>query len=101
LPTVEDEGANKLSQRRTPWSLIALGVITGVGFNWAWIFLALSQRYAFFSFEVVGATVFIIAFYAAVAFLVARLAGRNWRMALLVFAVASCGLGAIVLRLIT
>jgi|SRR5579864_379162 len=97
---IGEGGANKSSQRRTPWSLIALGVITGVGFNWTWIFLAFSRRYAFFSPQVVGATGFIMAFYAVVAFLVGRITGRNWRMALLVFAIASSGLGAIVLRLI-
>ena len=101
LATIEDEGANKLRQRRMPWFLIALCVITGVGFNWVWIFLAFSRRYAFFSPQMVGATGLIMAPYAVVAFLVGRLNGGNWRMALLVFAVASCGLGAIVLRLIT
>src|SRR5712671_4045916 len=31
LPAIEDKGAEKLRWRRIPWSLIAYGVITGVG----------------------------------------------------------------------
>jgi hypothetical protein len=100
LPAIGEEGANKSSQRRTPWSLVTLCVIIGAGYNWTWIFFAFEQRYAFFSAPVVGAMGVIMAFYALVAFLVGRLTGGNWRMVLMVFAAASCCLGAIVLRLI-
>lgn len=99
LPTIEDEGTEKLRQRRVPWSLIAYGVINGVGFTWACVFLAFSRRYAFFSAPVVGATSFIMALYAVIGLLAAFLTGGNWRIVLLVFSVAPGILGAIILRL--
>ncbi|MGZ7076007.1 MAG: hypothetical protein ACXVJL_08405 [Candidatus Angelobacter sp.] len=99
LPALEGERTGKLAQRRMPWSLIAHCVITGIGFNWMCVFLAFSRQYAFFSPPVVGATACIMALYATSGLLVARLTGKNWRIGLVVFALASCALGAIVLRL--
>jgi hypothetical protein len=100
LPAIEAEGTEKAKQHRLPdWSLLAYGVIFGVGCNWTCAFLWFSRRYAFFSGPVVGATILIMALYAAIALLVARLTGRNWQIALLVFALAPGALGSIVLRL--
>jgi hypothetical protein len=96
---IEDEGTEKFAQRRVPWSLIAYGIITGVGFNWVCVFRAFSRQYAFFSVPVVGATGLIMVVYAAIGLLVVRLAGGNWRTALVVFAVAPGVLGGFVLRL--
>jgi hypothetical protein len=81
------------------WSLVSYCVIIGLGFNWAGAFLWFSRRYAFFSAPVIGATGLIMAFCAAIAFVIARLTGGNWLTALLVFVSASVFPAAIVLRL--
>jgi hypothetical protein len=81
------------------WSLVSYCVIIGLGFNWACVFLWFSRQYAFFSAPVIGATGLIMAFCAAIAFLIARLTGGNWRTSLLVFVCASVFPAAIVLRL--
>jgi hypothetical protein len=81
------------------WTLVSYCVIIGLGFNWACVFLWFSRRYAFFSAPVIGPTALIMAFCAAIAFLVARLTGGNWLTALLVFVSASVFPAAIVLRL--
>jgi drug/metabolite transporter (DMT)-like permease len=81
------------------WSLVSYCVIIGLGFNWACVFLWFSRQYAFFSAPVIGATGLIMAFCAAIAFLVARLTRGNWLTALLVFVSASVFPAAIVLRL--
>ena len=99
LTVPESEGSAKLTQRRIPWSLIAHCLITGIGFNWACVFLGFSRRYAFFSPPVVGATACIMVLYATIGLLVACLTGKNWRVGLIVFALAPCVLGAIILRL--
>jgi hypothetical protein len=98
LRAIEGAATEKARQHRLPWSLFAYCVITGLGFNWACVFLWFSRRYAFFSAPVVGMTGLILAFYAAIALLVARLTGGNWRKALLVSAVAQGVLAMIVLR---
>jgi len=99
LPAPDGEVSEKSTKRRMPWLLIAHCVITGIGFNWACVFLAFSRRYAFFSPPVVGATACIMALYATVGLLVARLTGKNWRIALVVFAIAPTVLGGTLLRL--
>ena len=96
-------------QYRWPdWSLFTYFFINGLGLNWACAFLLFSRRYAFFSTPVIGATGLIIAFYAAIALLVAWFealsnnvdsTGMNWRAALLVFAFVPNVLPLIVLRL--
>jgi hypothetical protein len=99
LPAIEGEGTEQARQHRLPdWSLSAYGVIIGLGCNWACAFLWFSRRYAFFSGPVVGATGLIMALYAAIALLVARLTGGNWRTALLVFALAPVNLAGLILR---
>jgi hypothetical protein len=70
-----------------------------LGFNWDCAFLWFSRRYALFSAPVIGATVLVMAFYAAVAFLIGWFAGRNWRASVLVFGCAPVMLAAVVLRL--
>ena len=63
-------------------------------------FLWFYRRYALFSGPVVGTTVLIVALYATIGFLIARLIGGTWRTALLVFALASWILsGDVALRL--
>ena len=100
LTVVEGEGPEKARQHRLPdWSLLAYCFITGLGCNWACVFLWFSRRYVLFSGPVVGATSLIMALYAAIALLVARLTGGNWRTALLVFAFAPLSLAGLVLRL--
>jgi len=99
LPESEGAGPEMVRQHRLPWPLLIYCVTTGVGYNWVCAFLWFSRRYAVFSKPVVGAMGLILAFYAAVGVVTAWLTGGNWRTALLVFAVASCALGAIVLRL--
>jgi hypothetical protein len=81
------------------WSLVSYCVIIGLGFNWACVFLWFSRRYSFFSAPVIAGTGLIMAFCAAIAFLVARLTRGNWLTALLVFVCASVVPAAIVLRL--
>lgn len=97
-PAVEGEG--KAGQLRLPdWSLVSYCVIIGVGCSWACAFLWFSRRYAFFSAPVISATGLIMASYAAIALLLARLTGGNWRAGLLFFAFVPAALGGIVLRL--
>lgn len=81
------------------WSLVSYFFIIGLGFNWACAFLWFSRRYAFFSTPVIAVTGLTMAFYAAIALLVARFTGGNWRTALLVFVSAPVVLAGIVLRL--
>lgn len=96
----EREADERVTQRGFPdWSLISYCLITGLGFNWVCAFLWFSRRYGFFAAPVIGVTGLIFALYASIGLLVAHLTARNWRIALLVFAVAPCALGAIVLRL--
>src|SRR6267154_6690673 len=82
--------------RPPDWSLVSYLVIVGMGFNWVCVFLWFSRRYGFFSAPVVGVTGLILVLYAAIALLLARLS--NWRIAL-IFAIAACAMGGIVLRL--
>jgi hypothetical protein len=98
-PAIEDERKMKAKHRLPEWSLLAYFVIFGLGCNWECVFLWFSRRYDLFSAPVVGATVLIMALYAAVAILVACLTTKNWRTALVVFAFAPGVLAAIVLRL--
>lgn len=99
LPTMKGEATEKARQHRLPdWSLVAYCVITGLGFNWCCVFLWFSRKYAFFSVPIVSVTGLILALYATIGLLVARLTGYNWRSALLVFAVAPGVLASIVLR---
>jgi hypothetical protein len=67
--------------------------------NWQQEVLWFSRRYAFFSAPVVGATALVLSLYAVLGLLIARLTEGNWRTALLFFALAPCGVAAIVLRL--
>lgn len=85
--------------RLPDWSLVSYCIIIGLGFNWACAFLWFSRRYAFLSAPVVGATGLIEALYAAIGLVVARLTGRNWRTALLVFTLVPGSIAGIVLRL--
>jgi hypothetical protein len=80
------------------WSLVSCCVIIGLGFNWACAFLWFSRRYAFFSIPVIAVAGLIMAFCAAIALLVARLTGGNWRRALAVFVFAEVVPAAVVLR---
>lgn len=98
LPPVEREGAAK-HRRLPPWSLTIYLATMGVELNWTCAFFWFSRRYAFFSIPVISATVLIIASYAAVALLVARLTGGNWRIALATFGLALIVPAVIVLRL--
>lgn len=97
IPMSDERTARK---RGLPdWSLIGYGVITGLGWNWACAFLWFSRRYSFFSFPVISAVGLIMAFYAVIALIVARSTGGNWRIALLVFAIAPVVVGGTVFRL--
>lgn len=99
-PAIDGEATEKPRHLQLPdWSLISYFVLVGLGYNWACVFLWFSRRYAFFSAPVVGVTGLILAFYAAIGLLIARLTGGNWRTALLVFALAPGALATIVLRL--
>jgi hypothetical protein len=96
-PAIEDGATEKVRQLRLPdWSLLAYCFIIGLGFDWVCVFLWFSRRYAFFSAPVVGVTGLILALYVAIGLLLSRL--TNWRIAL-IFAIATCALGAIVFRL--
>ena len=79
-PAIEGEANKQLRQRQLPWSLIAYIFTTGLGYNWVCVFLCFSRRYAFFSAPVIGVTGLILALYAAIALLLARL--TNLRIAL-------------------
>jgi hypothetical protein len=96
----ERKGDWRARQYRWPeWSLMSYFFLVGLGFNWACVVLWFSRRYPFFSTPVIAVTGLIMAFYAAIGLLVARLTGGNWRTALLIFAFAPGVLAAIVLRL--
>ena len=98
LPAIEAKGTAR--QLWLPdWSLVSYFFIMGLGFNWACAFLWFSRRYAFFSTPVIAVTGLIMVFCAAIALLIARLTGGNWRTALLVFVFAPGVLAATVLRL--
>jgi hypothetical protein len=98
LPAIKGDGTEKAKLYRLPdWSLLAYWFTTGLGCNWACAFLWFSRRYALFSGPVVGATGFIMLFYAAIALLVARLTGGNWRTALLLFVAVPVSLAGLVL----
>jgi len=90
------------------WSLLSYFFLVGLGLNWGCVVLGFSRKYAFFSIPVIAATGLIMAFYAAIAFLVswfessfnsADSTGVNWRTALLFFVFAPVILASIVLRL--
>ena len=97
LQPVEGEGTAR-QRRLPPWSLVIYLAILGLELNWACVFFWFSRRYAFFSVPVVGVTGLIIAFYAAIALLVARLTGGNRRIALATFGFALVVPAVIVLR---
>ena len=100
LPAIEGERTTTERQHQLPdWSLLSYCFITGLGYTWVCSFLWFSRRYAFFSAPVICVTVLILASCAAIGYLTARLTGGSWRTALLVFALAPCALGGIVLRL--
>jgi hypothetical protein len=101
MPTLPaSEGEWTARQYRLPeWSLVSYIFIIGLGFNWACAVLWFSRRYASFSTPVIAVTGLTMAFYAAVALLVAWLTGGNRRTALLAFLFASVVPAAIVLRL--
>jgi len=98
LPATEGEGTAR-PLRLLDWSLVTYGAIIGLGFNWVCAFLWFSRRYAFFSTPVIAVTGLTMALYAAIAFLIARLTGGNWRTALPIFLFAAGVPAAIVLRL--
>lgn len=101
IPALPPTKGNWTARRyRWPeWSLVGYFFIIGLGFNWACAFQWLSRQYAFFSIPVIAVTGLTMALYAAIALLVARLTGGNWRTALLVFVFAPCVLAGTVLRL--
>jgi len=87
-------------QRRLPhWSLVIYLAILSLELNWSCVFFWFSRRYAFFSVPVISVTGLIMAFYAAIALLVARLTGGNWRIAAAVFAFVLIVPPVIILRL--
>ena len=99
LPII-DEGSVKGAKRGLPeWPLLSYCAITGLGFNWACVFLWFSRRYALFSAPVVGVLSLILVLYAASGVIVAWLTEGNWRTGLLVFAMGLCVLGPAVFRL--
>lgn len=76
------------------WYIAAYCIVIGLGFDWACAVLWFSRRFALFSAPVLGVTGLIVALYAAIGLLVARLTGGELRLALVVFALASwilCG----------
>ncbi len=100
LHAIEGERTVKATQYRLPeWSLLAFGVIFGVGCNWECVFLWFSRRYDPLSAPVVGATALIMALYAAIAIAVACLTTKNWRTVVVVFAFVPGALAGVVLRL--
>ena len=100
LGTVEVERTLNAKQHGLPeWSLLAYGVFFSLGCNWECVFLWFSRRYDPFSAPVVGTTVVIMALYAAIGIVVARLTTRNWRTALVVFAFVPGALAGSALRL--
>jgi hypothetical protein len=96
-PVTEGEGT--ATPFRLPWSLASYIVITGLGLNWVCAFLWFSRHCAFFSLPVIGVTGLIVAFYAAIALIVAWLTGGNWRIAFATFGIALVVPAVIALRL--
>jgi hypothetical protein len=96
-PATQGEGTARLFQ--LPWALASYVAIIGLGFNWICVFLWFSKRCAFFSLQVIGVTGLIMAFYVAIALLVVRLTGGNWRIALATFGFALVVPAVIALRL--
>jgi hypothetical protein len=100
LSATEGAGTVKAKQYRLPdWSFLAYFAIFSLGCNWECVFLWFSRRYDPLSAPVVGATVLIMAFYAAVAIVVASLTTKNWRTAVVLLVFAPGGLAGMVLRL--
>ncbi|HTS05242.1 MAG TPA: hypothetical protein VMP68_06640 [Candidatus Eisenbacteria bacterium] len=99
LPAIEGERAVGKRHRLPDWTLLSYCAITGLGYNWACVFLWFSRRYAFFSAPVVGATGLILGFYVVIGVIAAWLTGGSWRTGFLVLALAPCALGGAVLRL--
>jgi hypothetical protein len=97
LLAIEGEGTAR--RWSPPWSLVIYVAILGLELNWACVFFGFSRRYALFSVPVISVTALILAFYAAIALLVARLIGANWRTALLICAISQGVPAGIVLRL--
>jgi hypothetical protein len=94
-------GGERTARRRwlPPWSLVIYVAILSLELNWACVFFWFSRRYAFFSVPVISVTGLILAFDAAIALLVARLSGGNWRIAAAVFAFVLIVPPIIILRL--
>jgi len=87
---IEGRGTVTTRQNRLPdWYIVTYCVVIGVGLDWACAFQWFFRRYAFFSGPVLGATTLIVALYASIGFLVARMMRRDWRTALLLFGLAS------------
>jgi len=80
------------------WSLMSHFFLIGLGLTWACTFLGFSREYAFFSFPVMAVAGLIMAFYVAIALLVAVLTG-HWRGAVLVLVFVPYAMALIVLRL--
>jgi len=90
LPAIENQGTMKTRPRWLPdWFLFGFLILIGLIFNWACAFLWFSRRCAFFSVPVLAVMGFIVAFYASIGSLVARLIGRDWRTAVGIFALTS------------
>jgi hypothetical protein len=98
-PTPETLPATIRDVGSPTWSVFSYCIITGLGWNWACVFLWFSRRYAFFSIPVITVTGLIMASYGAIAFLVAFLTGGTWRTVLAVFLFATGVPAAVVLRL--
>lgn len=97
LLAIEGEGT---ARRWSPqWPLVTYVAVLGLELNWACVFFWFCRRYALFSVPVISVTALILAFYAAIALLVARLTGANWRTALLICAISQGILAGFVLRL--
>ncbi len=94
-------GGERIAGRRwlPPWSLVIYVASLSLELNWACVFFWFSRRYAFFSVPVISLTGLILAFYAAITLLVARLSGGNWRIAAAVFAFMLIVPPIIILRL--
>jgi hypothetical protein len=89
----------KTERDKAALAIVTYCVLTGMGYTWVCVFLWFSRRYNVFSSPMVGAMVLILALYAAIGFVVARLTGGNWRTALLTFGIALSAPSIIVLRL--
>lgn len=98
MSAIDAEGRPR-KLRLVDWVILSYFFTIGLGFTWACAFLWLSRRHAFFTTSVIAATGLIMASYVAIALLVAWFTGRNWRMALLVIALAPFVVASTVLRL--